>query len=240
MTATPMTLPTPSALTHDPSPNPTTFVEARRELNGVTAATERRALAWLVARVPAVVTPDHLTTLGLLAMIGAGACYALAGAHTWMLLLVNVFLALNWLGDSLDGTLARHRRRLRPRYGFYLDHVVDAFGALFVLGGLAASGLAHAGLVALLLTTYYLLSIHVYLLTYAAGTFKISFGPLGGTELRLLLALANLAAFVSPTLPGLGVTLFDALAGAGSLGLLVLLLSEVRSSLRTLGAIEPA
>lgn len=226
-----------AAHTSGPAPD---FVEARRELDGLTAQAERRVLAWLAARVPARVTPDHLTTLGFLAMVAAGACYALAGVHTWTLLLANVFLALNWLGDSLDGTLARYRRRPRPRYGFYLDHVVDAFGALCLLGGLAASGLAHAGLVAALLTAYYLLSIHVYLLTYAAGVFKISFGPLGGTELRLLLSLANVAAFVQPRLPGLNVSLFDALTSMGTLGLLVLLLSEVRASVRALGAAEPA
>jgi phosphatidylglycerophosphate synthase len=233
--------PNPTTPRNTPAPETSTpFVEAQRELNGLTAHVERRALLWLAARVPAQVTPDHLTALGFLAMLGAGACYALAGTWLWTLLLANVFLALNWLGDSLDGSLARYRRRLRPRYGFYLDHVVDAFGALFLLGGLAASGLAQAGLVAALLTAYYLLSIHIYLLTYAAGTFKISFGPLGGTELRLLLALANVAAFMQPRLPGLDMALFDVLVGVGTLGLLVLLLSEVRASVRALGAAEPA
>ena len=109
------------------------------------AAAEKRALLWLAERTPDRIGPDHLTVLGLVAQIGAGACYAFAARNRYALLGVIVCLALNWFGDSLDGTLARVRQRLRPRYGFYVDHMVDSFGALALMGGLALSGYMHPG-----------------------------------------------------------------------------------------------
>ena len=107
------------------------------------AASEKRALLWLAARTPDGIGPDHLTILGLAAQIGAGVFYALAAFHRDALLAVIVCLALNWLGDSLDGTLARVRQRQRPRYGFYVDHIVDVFGSVALMCGLACSGLLH-------------------------------------------------------------------------------------------------
>ena len=136
--------------------------------------------------------------LGLAAMAACGALYALAGSLPWLLLLVNVALVFNWLGDSLDGTLARHRGVERPRFGFYVDHLADAFGALFVLGGLALSGLMSPLVAAAFLAAYYLLAIETYLATYAIGRFKISWGPVGGTELRILLAAVNVLVLFRP------------------------------------------
>ena len=133
-------------------------------------------------------------------MAACGALYALAGRLPWLLLLVNVALAFNWLGDSLDGTLARHRGVERPRFGFYVDHLADAFGALFVLGGLALSGLMSPLVAAAFLAAYYLLAIETYLATYAIGRFKISWGPFGGTELRILLAAVNVLVLFRPRL----------------------------------------
>jgi phosphatidylglycerophosphate synthase len=169
----------------------TRFHEAQRHLAGLTARAEKRFLLWLAPRTPGWVTSDHITLLGLAAMAAGGALYALAGRHPWLLLLVNAALALNWLGDSLDGTLARHRRVERPRFGFYVDHLVDAFGALFLVGGLAVSGLMSPLAAACLLVAYFLLAIETHLATYAIGRFKVSWGPLGGTELRLVLACVN-------------------------------------------------
>ena len=117
------------------------FREAKRHLAGLTAQAEKRALLWLAPRTPPWVTSDHLTLLGLGAMAACGAPTRRAAGTPGCSLLVNLGLAVNWLGDSLDGTLARYRQRERPRFGFYVDHLVDAFGALLVLGGLALSGL---------------------------------------------------------------------------------------------------
>ena len=205
------------------------FQEAQRDLRGLTAAVEKKALLWLAARMPAGVNSDHLTALGLLAMLLAGIFYALSGRASWLLHLVNLALVVNWFGDSLDGTLARVRNRSRPRYGFYVDHLVDAFGALFLLAGLALSGLMSERVAAALLIVYYLLSINIYLSTYALGVFKISFGALGGTELRILLILGNLIVLRIPqvTIGGESYRLFDV---AGGLSAIVLAIVTIRSA----------
>ena len=195
-----------------------TFRPAERHLAGLTARAEKRALLWLASRTPGWITSDHLTLLGLVAMAGCGALYAASGRHPWLLVLVNLGLALNWLGDSLDGTLARHRCVERPRFGFYVDHFADALGALFLVGGLSLSGLMSPLAAAGLLIAYYLLAIETYLATHAIGRFRISWGPVGGTELRILLAAMNLAVLARPRLHLGGVSwlLFDVLGvGAG-------------------------
>jgi len=201
------------------------FREARRELTGVTARVEERALAWLAARTPGWVGPDHLTGLGLLAMALAGLFYAASARFPGMLLGVNLALVLNWLGDSLDGTLARHRGKLRPRWGFYVDHLVDAVGALFLLGGMALSGLVSPPVAAILLIAYYLLNLEIYLATYTLGRFRISYGRVGGTELRILLAALNLGALAWPSVEVLGrsVRLLDLVGLGGAFALVVTL-----------------
>jgi archaetidylinositol phosphate synthase len=200
------------------------FREAQRHLAGVTAGVEKRALQWLAPRVPGRITSDHLTLLGLASMLACGGLYAASGEQPWLLLLVNVALALNWLGDSLDGTLARHRGVERPRFGFYVDHLVDAFGALFVLGGLALSGLMSPLVASALLAAYYLLAIESYLATYTLGRFQISWGPIGGTELRLLLALVNGVVFFQPRLTTGAASwlLFDVVGAAATAALALL------------------
>jgi phosphatidylglycerophosphate synthase len=200
------------------------FHEAKRDLGGLTAPAEKRALLWLAPRTPPWVTSDHLTLLGLAAMAACGGLYAASASHRWLLFLVNVGLALNWLGDSLDGTLARHRGCERPRFGFYVDHLVDAFGALFVLGGLALSGLMSPLAAAAFLVAYYLLSIETYLATYAIGRFKISWGPVGGTELRILLAAVNVLVLVRPRLAvgGASWLVLDVLGASAAAALVVL------------------
>ncbi len=221
--------------------SPTTgFREAKRELAGLTAGMEKRLLAWLAERLPAWVCPDHLTALGLAAMILGGAAYAASGRYPSLLWAVNLALVLNWFGDSLDGTLARHRGRLRPRYGFYVDHVADVFGALFLVGGLALSGHMAAGVAWGLLVAYLVFSVNLYLATYTLGRFKMSYGPVGGTELRLILAAANLALLAWPTvlLFGRRVRLSDVFGLLATAGLSGTLLKSVADTTRELHHLE--
>lgn len=190
----------------------------QRELAGLTARAERRLLVWIAQRLPAAINSDHLTALGLLGMACAGACYALAAREPRWLHAVNLCLIVNWLGDSLDGTVARVRNHLRPRYGFYVDHLSDALGALLLIGGLAASGLCDPRLAVALLVAYYFLNLNIYLAACSLGVYKISFGAFGGTELRLLLIGANLLVLAWPRvwLAGRSFLLFDLLVGAGA------------------------
>jgi Phosphatidylglycerophosphate synthase len=174
------------------------FRNATRLQTSLTAAVERKALKYLAERLPRWVNSDHLTLLGLVAMIAAGACYAAARWWPPAMLIVNLWLVVNWFGDSLDGTLARLRNRQRPRYGFYVDHIVDALGILAILCGLALSGYMSWLVALAFLVAYFLLSIDVYLATYTIGAFRMAYCKLGPTELRILLAIGNVAAFLHP------------------------------------------
>ena len=147
---------------------------------------------------PAWLNSDHLTALGLLSLLGAGLSYWRASVDPRALVWCIACLALNWLGDSLDGTLARVRHRQRPRYGFYVDHVVDAFGSFFLLGGLALSGYMSPSIATGLLIAFFMLSIEVYLATYTIGTFHLSFWKFSPTELRVLLTIGNVALLYRP------------------------------------------
>ena len=205
------------------------FKEAERAQVSFLAPLEKKTLIWLAHRTPAWINSDHLTALGLISLLGAGLSYWYARYHRTGLLLVAACLALNWLGDSLDGTLARVRSRQRPRYGFYIDHMVDTFGVLFLLGGLALSGYMSKPVAAGLLTAYYMLSIEVYLATYTIGTFHLSFWKVSPTELRILLALGNIALFYCPMVQLAGATyrLYDVGGVIGVTGLALMLIAAV-------------
>jgi len=189
----------------------TEFREATRSLSGVTATIEKRALVWLAGRLPAKINSDHLTVLALVAMIACGLSYWLARRTALGLLLAVVFLAMNWFGDSLDGTLARVRQQQRPRYGFYVDHVVDAVGAVFLMGGLGLSGYMSPFVALALLVAYLLLLVETFLATYTLGTFTMSYFNVGPTELRILLAIGSVVLVAHPTadIAGREYLLFD-------------------------------
>jgi archaetidylinositol phosphate synthase len=174
------------------------FQSARRVHRALTAQMEKRALTWMAERAPRWVSSDGLTALGLGAQISAGACYAFARYDRRALLVVIVCLLLNWLGDSLDGTLARTRHQERPRYGFYVDHVVDVLGAVALMCGLGCSGLLHWPTAMAMLIAFLVLACESYLATYTLGCFELSQGLFGPTEIRILLAMGSLAALRSP------------------------------------------
>jgi len=173
-------------------PQPSSPPLARRDLDSFTADAEKRLLVTIARRLPGWVSPDHLTAIGVVGMAGAGLCYRLVSLSPLALVAANVFLFLNWFGDSLDGTLARVRERQRPRYGFYLDHLLDGVGAAFLMAGLAGSGLVRPSLAASGLVVYLLFQLHIALKAHATGVFQIAFGGVGGTELRILIGAANL------------------------------------------------
>lgn len=217
------------------------FVNASRILTSVLAPLERRCLLWLAARMPSAIHSDHLTALAAVAMLGAGLCYWIARWNTLALIGCIAFLALNWFGDSLDGTLARVRGHERPRYGFYIDHIVDAFGMLFLVGGLALSGFMSPPIAWGILLSYYLLSIEVYLATYTLHTFRISYWNLGPTELRLILAIGNLALLFHPTatIAGRSYLLFDVGGVIAIAGLWLTILASFATNARALARAEP-
>lgn len=206
-------------------PATTSFKAASREHTSVLAAAEKRTLIHIAERLPAWVNSDHLTALGFVSLLAASACYWWASVQPLALLAVIPCLALNWFGDSLDGTLARVRDKQRPRYGFYVDHILDAIGIFFLISGIALSGFITPAVAYAFLVAYLLLSIEVYLATYTVGKFHISHWSFGPTELRLLLATGNLALLWRPDAKVLGAyRLFDVGFAIGTVALAVILL----------------
>ena len=187
------------------------FANARRVNRSLTAAMEKRALTWMAERAPRWVTSDQLTMLGLIAQIGAGGFYVLSAYNQHGLLGVIACIVLNWFGDSMDGTLARVRNQQRPRYGFYVDHMVDVLGATALMCGLGFSGFVHWQVAMAMLLAFLLLSAESYLATYTLSCFQMSQGIFGPTEIRVLLIVGNLALLRSPyaTLLGHRYLLFD-------------------------------
>lgn len=187
------------------------FQSATRIQEAITARAEKKLLLWMAERIPGFVNSDHLTALGVLGQLGAGICYAWAAHRRYALLLAVVCIALNWLGDSLDGTVARFRNQQRPRYGFYVDHMADAFGAIAMMCGLGFSGYLHWQIAIAMLLGFLVLSIESYLATYTLGSFRMSQGPFGPTEIRILLSVGTVTLLFHPyaTLLGRRFLLFD-------------------------------
>ena len=200
------------------------FRSARRIQESAVASLEKRALIWMAERMPARVNSDHLTALGFGAQLLTGASYALARYDRLWLLAGIAFLALNWFGDSLDGTLARVRNQQRPRYGFYVDHMLDSFGSVALMGGLAFSGYMSPVIAIGLLVLFLLLSIQTYLATHTLGEFRMSFWSFGPTELRILLVAGNLALFRWPMVWHGHYRLFDFGGAIGIIGMTAMLL----------------
>ncbi|HEV2647477.1 MAG TPA: CDP-alcohol phosphatidyltransferase family protein [Acidobacteriaceae bacterium] len=200
------------------------FTQAARKNQALTASLEKRVLIWMAEHAPAWVTSDQLTLLGLGGQLASGACYALARNHRAALLAVIFCILLNWLGDSLDGTLARVRDQQRPRYGFYVDHMVDVFGAAALMCGLGCSGFAHWQTALAMLIAFLILSSESFLATYTLSCFQLSQGIFGPTEIRLLLILGNFSLLHSPyiTLFRHRMLLFD-LGGAIAAGVMTVM-----------------
>jgi phosphatidylglycerophosphate synthase len=209
-------------------------VPAIRVHTSVLAAAERRLLIRLAERMPLRVGSDHLTALAAAAMFGVGAAFWAGGTWPPAVLLTIPMLALNWFGDSLDGTLARVRRQERPRYGYYVDHVLDAIGFVWLMGGLVLGGFMSLPVALVFLCSYYLLVIEVSLAVHALGRFTMSFWRMGPTELRIILAGGAVALFSTPTvqIAGSRWLLFDVGGVIGAAGLTAtFIVSAVRNGL---------
>ncbi len=218
--------------------------DAKRELTFLLAEPERRLLRAIAARLPPWVTSDQLTAVGVLAATGAGVAYALSGLHPGWLWAASAMLVLNWFGDSLDGTLARVRFAERPRYGYYLDHIVDAYATAAIGIGLGLSPFVSLSVALGLVVVYLALSINVYLESAVFGAFRLGYGRLGPTEVRLLLIAVNAGLALHRFIPGTsGVPIrlvADGLLAALSLGMVAMLVARFAKNLRDLAKLEPS
>jgi archaetidylinositol phosphate synthase len=221
--------------------DPRTFIEAARIHRSLLYSVELRCLLWLAQRLPVWVSPEHLTLVGLVAAIGMGVSYSLVRIDRRGLFAVPFLLAVGWFGDSLDGTLARVRCCVQPRYGFYIDHIVDSIGAVFLLSGLGLSGLMSPWIAAGLLIAFLLLSVEVYLATYTVGIFELSHWRMGPTEIRIVLAVVNVVAYWFPaiTIKKHSYLLFDLLGELGIACGVGMFVTALLRNVRVLRRIDP-
>jgi archaetidylinositol phosphate synthase len=214
--------------------------DAPRDKKFLLAVPEARALEWIAGRMPAWLKPDHFTALGVLAALGIAAAYVLSGGDSAWLWAASGLLVLHWLGDSLDGTLARVRKSERPRYGYYLDHLVDAFAtaAIGIGLGLSPHMLLAVGLA--IVVVYLMLSINTYLETHAFGVFTLGYGRFGPTEARLILIALNTAIALGLGVDLLGMSLLDALGIGLAAAMVIALVGRAGRNLKRLAELEPA
>ncbi|MCA9728840.1 MAG: CDP-alcohol phosphatidyltransferase family protein [Candidatus Eisenbacteria bacterium] len=221
---------------------------ARRTTKALLADPEKRVLTWIAARLPRWVLPDHLSLLALVGAAMIAACYMLSNIRAGWLWGANFGLFVHWLGDSLDGTLARHRKIERPKYGFYVDHLADALATVAIGVGLGVSPFMLLSVGFGIVIGYLVLSINVYLETIVRGQFRFGYGVIGPTEARILLILLNTIAVFTPPLDfsvtffgrTVGLTFFDVLGTLGALGMILMLARRAIRNLRELAQLEPA
>jgi phosphatidylglycerophosphate synthase len=219
---------------------PVTAGTHARENLGVLARSEKQLLIWIARRLPDLIGSDHLSALGLIAMAFAGLSFAAYRVTPWAACGVVVSLTANWLGDSLDGTVARVRDQQRPRYGFYVDHVIDIAGTTCLMAGMACSGLMNPLVGLAVLCVFLMVSAESYLATHAAGVFRMSFFGFGPTELRIVIAAGAIKAARSPWAalgPLTGVKLFDV---GGAVAIVGLTAAFVAASIRNISALYRA
>ena len=219
------------------------MTDPTRELTFLLAGPERRLLRAIAARLPGWVTSNQLTATGVVAATGTGLAYALSGTHAGWLWIASALLVVNWFGDSLDGTLARVRHAERPRYGYYLDHVVDAYSTAVIGIGLGFSPYVSLGIALGLVVAYLILSINVYLESAVFGAFRLGYGLVGPTEIRLLLIAVNSGLALHRHIPGLGSVpirlVADGVFAAAALGMVAMLAARFATNLRDLARLEP-
>lgn len=221
-----------------------TAVRAEREASFLLAEPEKRLLRWLARRLPRWVLPDDMTALGVLAALAVAVAYQLSNESLDWLWVASGLLVVQWLGDSLDGTLARVRGIERPTYGYYLDHLVDAISTAAIGIGLGLSPFMLLSVGTLIVVAYLILSINVYLESFAFNRFSIGYGKIGPTEIRLILIALNTALALDLGLDfrlvGLDLTVLDLVGLAIAGVMIVLLVGRSARNLRELARREPA
>lgn len=219
-------------------------VHADREESFLLAVPEKRLLRWLAGKLPRWILPDDMTAIGVFAALAVAVAYQLSNESLSWLWVASALLVLQWVGDSLDGTLARVRGIERPTYGYYLDHLVDALATAAIGIGLGLSPFMLLSVGTLIVVAYLILSINVYLESFAFNRFSIGYGKIGPTEIRLILIALNTALALQLGLDfrlvGLDLTVFDLVGLSIASVMIVLLVGRSFRNLRELARKEPA
>lgn len=206
---------------------------------------EKKVLIWLAERVPRYINSDHLTIIGFIGAIISCLGYILTNLDFIYLWMASFGLVVNWVGDSLDGTLARVRNAQRPIYGFFFDHNIDALTILVVCIGVGLSPLVSFSIAMLILAGYLLLSIFSYINTYLKGEFRITYMNLGPTEFRIIAIITNTALIYLPIknmtldLIGFSIGIIDAVCIVIAIILILIYLYSFIANIRMYGRIDP-
>ena len=193
-------------------------IKSHKRINNILLGPlERPLLKWIAARQPVWASPDVMTAIGILGAVVVFAGYVFSHYDRNFLWLASLGFVINWYGDSLDGTLARYRAIEKPRYGYFVDHTVDSFNETVIFLGLGLSPYLRFDIACLLLISYLLMSVLVFVRTAVAGVFQISYVGLGPTELRLIAVLVNTFVYFNGNplvrLPFITLSAFDLVAG---------------------------
>lgn len=225
--------------------HPTSPERATRIQTSILNAAEKRILVWLAERQPSWVTSDLLTYIGVAGALVCGLGFALSWLNINYLWLSSAGLLINWYGDSLDGTLARVRRTQRPKYGFFIDHSVDALTIALMCVGAGLSPLLRLDVALGVLSAYLAISVYTYVCQIVGGQMRLTYGKLGPTEFRLIVVIANTLFIYTPwrelsfTIGAIEFSLFD-LVGLGITALIVVLwAAQWLSDRRHLSALDP-
>jgi phosphatidylglycerophosphate synthase len=202
----------------------------------VLAASERKLLTWLCARLPAWVKPDLLTGLGMVGATATFIGYVASGLDPKWLWLAIAGYVIQWFGDSLDGSLARYRHIERPSYGYFIDHSCDGLATLLILGGIGLSPFVRLDVALIAVTGYLLLSVHGYLAARVIGELKLSYLAAGPTELRVFLIGLTVAMMIRGVVPPGrdNLSAFDLIIGAIGIMLIVLFVAQTMVTARRL------
>ncbi len=163
----------------------------------ITGKAEEKAKEWICPRIPEWINPDHLTVLGYIGMIITGLGFVFGFMNKWFILLIPFGLLVNWFGDSFDGSIARYRKKTRPKYGYYIDKIVDAVAVITLTLGVGLSGFFKIEIALLFASIYLALMSHVDLVTHVQGQNRNAFGLLGPTEVRIIGVLFSIYMFFS-------------------------------------------
>ncbi|MFQ6599836.1 CDP-alcohol phosphatidyltransferase family protein [Flavobacterium sp. C3NV] len=165
-----------------------TFSDRKR--TNILKRAEQSTIVFLLPKVPKFISPNLLTLMGTL---GSGLVFLafVLGTYlaNWYLLLGIIGLALNWLGDSLDGRLAYYRNIPRRWYGFALDIIADWIGIVLIGFGYYIYAESGTQIVAFSFVALYGWSIIISQLRYKiTNEYSIDSGFVGPTELRFIIA----------------------------------------------------
>ena len=169
----------------------TNKADAVRIQTSILNALEKKVLVWLAVRQPKWMTSDILTYIGTFGAVTIAVGYILSSRNINFLWLSSIGFAINWYGDSLDGTLARVRKTQRPIYGYYIDHTIDAINEVMIFLGAGLSGLMHLDIALMALVMYLLITINVSINAHLKKEFKLTYAKLGPTEFRILAVILN-------------------------------------------------